>query len=154
MIGTSHYFAAGAEDKGEHSTSPRASRAAEPGQLRCVIVEDELMAAWMIEGLLEELGHDVLEIFSDAESALASPELKETEMLILDINLGTGMSGIDAAAAIRRDAQVPIVFCSAYSDEATRSRAMAAAPGAAFAAKPVSRNELRTAIAAATDVRH
>lgn len=154
MMRTSHYFAAGDEDKARHSTSTRESRAAEPGQLRCVIVEDELMAAWMLEGLLEELGHEVLEIFSDAESALASPELKEAEMLILDINLGIGMSGIDAAAAIRRDTPVPIVFCSAYSDEATRCKAMAAAPGAAFAAKPVSRNELRTAIVAATEVRH
>lgn len=148
------YFAAGNEDKVEHSASPSASRAAERGQLRCVIVEDELMAAWMLEGLLEELGHDVLEIFSDAESAIASPELKEAEMLILDINLGTGMSGIDAACMIRRDSQVPIVFCSAYSDEATRRKAMAAAPGAAFAAKPVSCNQLRAAIAAATEVQH
>lgn len=150
----SHYFAAAEEGNPGRSTSPGPSRGAAPGKLRCVIVEDELMAAWMIEGLLEELGHEVLAIFSDAESALASPELKEAQMLILDINLGTGMSGLDAACAIRRDAQVPIVFCSAYSDEATRRKAATAAPGSAFAAKPVSRHELRTAIAAATEVRH
>ncbi len=122
--------------------------------LRCVIVEDELMAAWMIEGLLEDLGHDVVAIFCDGETALWSPALADAELVILDINLGTGMSGIEAAAEMRRVTPVPIVFCSAYSDEATRLKALEAAPDAAFAAKPVSQAELSAAIAEATAVRH
>ena len=134
------------------SADPLGARA--DAGLRCVIVEDELMAAWMIEGLLEELGHDVLAIFCDGETALWSPALQQAELVVLDINLGTGMSGIEAAAEFRRVTSVPIVYCSAYSDEATRARALEAAPGAAFAAKPVSQNELSAAIAAAMAVRH
>lgn len=145
-----------ASEQGKSSTSQSSDRldAQATPALRCVIVEDELMAAWMIEGLLEELGHDVLAIFCDGETALWSPALQQAELVVLDINLGTGMSGIEAAAEIRRVTSVPIVYCSAYSDEATRARALEAAPGAAFAAKPVSQNDLSAAIVAAMAVRH
>ncbi len=149
-----HHFTASKPDK---AGMPQSSEPVEPGEtagLRCVIVEDELMAAWMIEGLLEDLGHDVMAIFCDGETALWSPALAQAELVILDINLGTGMSGIEAAVEMRRVTAVPIVFCSAYSDETTRLRALEAAPGAAFAAKPVSQNELSGAIAAATALRH
>ena len=146
-------FAASGEDKASRAPAAKPSEAAGTTGLRCVIVEDELMAAWMIEGLLEELGHDVLAIFCDGETALWSPALQQAELVILDINLGTGISGIEAAAEIRRVTKVPIVFCSAYSDEATRLRALEAAPGAAFAAKPVSQQELGQAIASATHAR-
>jgi DNA-binding response OmpR family regulator len=149
-----HHFTASKPDK---AGMPQSAEPVEPGEtagLRCVIVEDELMAAWMIEGLLEDLGHDVMAIFCDGETALWSPALAEAELVILDINLGTGMSGIEAAVEMRRVTPVPIVFCSAYSDEATRLRALEAAPDAAFAAKPVSQSELSGAIAAATALRH
>jgi DNA-binding response OmpR family regulator len=147
-------FAASEQDKAGTPQSADRFQADARRRLRCVIVEDELMAAWMIEGLLEELGHDVLAIFCDGETALWSPALAEAELVILDINLGSGITGIEAAAEMRRVTPVPIVFCSAYSDEVTRMRALEAAPGASFAAKPVSQNELSVAIAAATAVRH
>ena len=127
---------------------------ATPQRLRAVIVDDELMAAWLIESLLEDLGYEVAAIFASGEAALSSREAKAAQLVIMDINLGKGIDGIGAAAELRRIGNVAIVFCSAYSDKETRQRAADAVPNASFASKPLTKADLQAAIEMAVQVRH
>lgn len=120
---------------------------------RTVIIEDELLVAWGVEEVLESLGHEVLNIYSNGEAALAAG-IGDASLVIVDINLGTGLDGIATAAKLRQITNVPVVFCSAYSDNDTRQRAMAAVPNAAFVVKPFVERDLLRAIEAATRTQH
>lgn len=121
--------------------------------LRVVIIEDELMVAWVLEGTLETLGHKIVDIYASGESAI-SAGVGEATLLIVDINLGNGMDGITTATELRRSSAVPIIFCSAYSDPQTRQRATAAVPNAAFVTKPFVNSDIEKAIEQATRVHH
>jgi CheY-like chemotaxis protein len=114
-----------------------------------VIIEDELLVAWSLEEVLESLGHEVLNIYPNGEAALAGG-IDDASLLIVDINLGAGLDGIATAARLRQTTNASVVFCSAYSDVATRERAVSAVPNAAFVVKPFVERDLLHAIEAAT----
>ena len=63
----------------------------------------------------------------------------------MDIRLAGEMDGIEAAARIRQQLHLPVVFLTAHSDEATLSRARESAP-LGFLLKPFNERELRTTI--------
>lgn len=121
--------------------------------LRVVIIEDELMVAWMLEGTLESLGHEIVDIYPSGEAAI-SAGIEDATLVIADVNLGEGMDGIAAARELRRTSPVPIIFCSAYSDQQTRQRATEAVPDAVFVRKPFVSRDIKEAIEAATHVQH
>lgn len=111
------------------------------------------MVAWALESTLELLGHEVVDIYSSGESALAAG-VGDATLVIMDINLGEGMDGVATAAELRRTVGIPIIFCTAYSDPQTKERALAAVPDAAFVTKPLFQQDLERAIEVATAVRN
>lgn len=119
--------------------------------LRVVIVEDELLVAWVLEEALDTLGHEIMDIYPNGECAI-SAGMGEATLLFIDINLGDGIDGIATAMELRRTSLVPIIFCSAYSDQQTRQRALAAVPSAAFLTKPFGGRDIEEAVEAATRV--
>ncbi len=114
--------------------------------LRVMIVEDELFVAWHLEAIVQELRFDVCAIVPDAQEALARFREGAVDVVLMDINLGAGMDGIEAARRLRESAPSPVVFVTAYGDEATRARVNAAVPGAPVVIKPVTPAALRGAI--------
>jgi CheY-like chemotaxis protein len=114
--------------------------------LRVMIVEDELFVAWHLEAIVHDLRFDVCAIVPSAEEALARVREGVVDVVLMDINLGPGMDGIEAARRIRQNESRPVVFVTAYGDEATRARVDAAVPGAPVVIKPVTAEALRSAI--------
>lgn len=121
--------------------------------LRTIIIEDELFVAWLVEDLLETLGHEVVGIFSSGEEALAA-DIQHAELAVVDINLGRGMDGIQVATELRRRYSMPLLFCSAYTDDATLKRISQTLPGANLISKPVLRRDLEAAINSALMAKH
>ncbi len=113
-----------------------------------MIVEDELFVAMHLESVLEEIGYEVTGIVSSGESALEEFSLQKPDFVLMDINLGVGINGIAAAQQIRSAGDVEIIFVSAYSDAATRTRVEAALPGSRILSKPVTPSGLKSAIEA------
>ena len=114
-----------------------------PERLRILIVEDDTIIAWTLEALLGELGHEVVDIAATGERALSSAAEFEPDLIMMDINLGSGMNGIDAAASIRRRQASKILFISAYGDPDTRHKVQQAVPGARMLTKPVDQATLK-----------
>jgi DNA-binding NarL/FixJ family response regulator len=110
------------------------------------IVEDELMVAWSLESMIEDLGLAVVGIFANGEAAIAALQNVDVDLVCMDINLGRGMDGIEAARRIWERQPTPILFISAYTDEPTRARIGAIGPGAALLGKPTSLATLEQAI--------
>jgi len=119
-----------------------------------MIVEDEVMVAWAMETLVEEMGHKVVGLHSGGAAAIAAFAQDLPDLLLMDINLGSDLDGIETARRIRAVSAVPILFISAYGDAATRHRIAEAVPGAALLSKPVQPHALKRAIDEAVATPH
>lgn len=123
-----------------HTAPDRREDDARPGcspPLRVAIVEDELMVAWSLETLVEDMGHEVAGLFAAGEAALAALGRQPPDLVLMDINLGSGIDGIETARRLRAEHPVTILFVSAYADDATQARIAETVPGAQLLRKPV-----------------
>jgi CheY-like chemotaxis protein len=86
-------------------------------QLRILIVEDEVLLALDLEDLLTDFGYVVCGIASTAWDAEQMAGDLKPDLVLTDIRLARGSSGIDAARSIRAKFDIPSVFLSAQAEE-------------------------------------
>ena len=121
------------------------------GGLRILIVEDETVLAMQLEDMVQELGHVVVDSVASRTQALANVEMSRPDLALMDINLGSGGDGIEAAVELRRRFDVPSIFVSAYlSLPNMKERAQAAQP-LGFVPKPYTQWEIEAALKQAAD---
>ncbi|MBM3132940.1 MAG: response regulator, partial [Chloroflexi bacterium] len=113
--------------------------------LRILVVEDQAIVARDIQSTLKALGYDVPVVAHTGEDAIRKAAETSPDLVLMDINLRDKMDGIEAAGHIRQRADIPVIFLTAYSDEATLQRAKTTGP-MAYLIKPFEESELRTAI--------
>jgi two-component system, response regulator PdtaR len=77
--------------------------------LRVLVVEDDPMVGPLLAEVLEELGHIVVAVEVDADTAVAAARDCRPDLMIVDIGLGE-RSGVAAVRDILRDGCVPHVF--------------------------------------------
>jgi PAS domain S-box-containing protein len=112
---------------------------------RILVVEDGLIMARDIERRLTTMGYRVAGTAFTGEDAVRKARECAPDLVLMDVNLKGAMDGIDAAEQIRRGADVPIVYVTAYSDDATLKRARVTEPFG-YVLKPFEERELRTII--------
>jgi DNA-binding NtrC family response regulator len=113
---------------------------------RILIVEDEAVVALDVEERLRRLGYDVVAAVDSGESALAHAAALRPDLVLMDIQLGRdGADGIAAAARLRADFDVAVVFLTAFADPVTIERAKAATPHG-YILKPFDERDLRAVI--------
>jgi CheY-like chemotaxis protein len=83
---------------------------------RVLIIEDEAIIALDLENLVNELGHRVVGIAATRDDAVRLARQRQPQLILTDIKLADGSSGIDAAMAIVQDLDVPVVFITAYPE--------------------------------------
>ena len=87
------------------------------------IVDDDESVRESLPDLLRVLGFDA-QAFSSAEEFLASTYVEQTRCLLLDVAM-PGMSGPDLQRELKlRRQEIPVVFITAQTDEAIRSRVL------------------------------
>jgi PAS domain S-box-containing protein len=91
---------------------------------KVLIVEDEPMVALDLHEQVEELGCEVVGIAESAEHAMAIAEIYRPDLALMDINILGSMDGIQTARLLSCTYQIPSVFLTSCSDEATMKRAM------------------------------
>jgi CheY-like chemotaxis protein len=79
-----------------------------------LIIEDEPFIAADIEGLVESLGHRVYGIARTQREAIQLAKAKRPGMILADIQLADGSSGLEAVNKILRTFSVPVIFVTAY----------------------------------------
>ena len=116
------------------------------GNPRIVIIEDEFFVAWNLESMLRDLNFDSCEIANDAESGVDLAVSQEAQLLLVDVNLGSGPDGVEAVRRIREYRQVAVIFITAYTDDANLSRIRKLVPEAPILSKPISAHILSATI--------
>jgi DNA-directed RNA polymerase specialized sigma24 family protein len=81
-----------------------------------LIIEDEPVIAADIEALVKELGHRVVEIASTHNEALDAIAKSRPGLVLADIQLADGSSGIDAVKDILARYDVPVIFITAFPE--------------------------------------
>jgi two-component system response regulator FixJ len=100
------------------------SESAENLQTTIYVVEDDAMASAMVRHVAEKLGHPVVE-FPSAEAFLTGFKPDHPGCLVTDIQLGSGMSGMDLQVELRRrEICLPIIMITAQGDVPMAVQAM------------------------------
>ena len=87
-----------------------------------LIVEDELFIAADLKRLMLEMGHRVMDIARTRAEAVALAKAKRPGLIMADIQLADGSSGIDAANEILTNHRAPVVFVTAYPERLLTSK--------------------------------
>lgn len=110
-----------------------------------LIVEDVRIIAKGIEHRLRGLGYDVVASVATGEEAVQKAYVLRPNLVLMDIRLGGRIDGVEAADLVRKMVDVPVVFLTGYSNQATLERAKLAEPHG-YVLKPFEDKELQSAI--------
>ncbi len=108
---------------------------------RILVVEDQSTTAKIISAQVEKLGYRVPAIARCGREAVDLAYLHHPDAVLMDIKLGDGIDGIQAAAEIVQTANPQIIYLTAHASGRTLDRALLSKP-AAFLHKPVRQKEL------------
>ena len=81
-----------------------------------LIIEDEPFIAMDLEALVESLGHRVLGVARTHSEAVALARKKKPGLILADIQLADGSSGLDAVNDLLEAFEVPVIFITAYPE--------------------------------------
>jgi len=112
---------------------------------KILVVEDEQDIGSYIRKCLERSGHDVVAVVPSGVEAVTAAQIKSPDLVLMDIALPGEMDGVDAAAKIRFDQGIPVIFLTGSSDERTMERAKSAEP-IGYLLKPFNSKALWTTI--------
>src|SRR5919206_4673962 len=115
-------------------------------RLRILIVEDEVVVAMRLEDMVQDLGYGVVGTAASHAGAVAAAEASRPDLVLMDINLGRGGDGVEAALELRQRFDLPSIFVSAYaSSPEIKAQARAAQP-LGFVPKPYTERDISAAL--------
>ncbi|WP_036486226.1 EAL domain-containing protein [Myxosarcina sp. GI1] len=112
---------------------------------KILIVEDELLIAKGIARDVLKSGYKIEKVVSSGQAALEQVKTLVPDLILMDIAIKGKMNGIETAAKIRENNDIPIIFLTAYADEKTIEQAVATG-GYGYILKPYKVAELNAAI--------
>ena len=116
----------------------------ESAPAKILIVEDEALIAREIRHRLTKMGWEVVGTAFGEDAVELALETRP-DLLLCDIQLRHGLSGIDLVERIQALMDIPIVFLTAFSDEDTVARAKKVTPFG-YIIKPVENRDLQITI--------
>jgi len=115
---------------------------------KILVVEDEFITAADIIANLEQMGFIVPASTDTGEEVYDLAFRHKPDIILMDINLKGEMSGIMAADIVKRKLDIPVVFLTGQSDEATIEKAIKAEPFG-YIIKPFEERALKSTLAMA-----
>jgi DNA-directed RNA polymerase specialized sigma24 family protein len=81
-----------------------------------LIIEDEVLIALDLEALIAGLGHRVIGVARTHKEAIALAQAKRPGLILADIQLADGSSGLEAVNELLRSFDAPVIFITAYPE--------------------------------------
>jgi PAS domain S-box-containing protein len=85
-------------------------------QKTILLVEDEELLAMAEKDILENFGYNVVMANSGEEAVEIVGKTPAIDLVLMDINLGAGIDGTEAAVLILRHRDIPVVFLSSHTE--------------------------------------
>lgn len=117
--------------------------------MRILIVEDEALIAEEIRERLVQLGSEIVDVVDTGADAVRQAQLKNPDLILMDVRLKGQMTGIEAASIISENRTVAIVFLTAHSDWETVQQAKLTDP-LGYLIKPFNEADLVSTIETAS----
>jgi len=114
-------------------------------KINVLVVENESIVSKDIQHSLKKLGYNVVGASSTGELAIELVRSTSPDIVLMDIMLKGDINGIDTAKIIKENYSTPIIFITAYADEATLSKAKLSEPSG-YIIKPFKEIDLHTTI--------
>lgn len=114
-------------------------------QATILIVEDDRLVVLTIEMKLRKMGYTVAGSARTGADAFRQAEELCPDIILIDIDLGEGKDGVETADLIRRLLNIPVVYLTAHSEDATLQRAKLTETYG-YVLKPVEEADLKIAI--------
>lgn len=114
---------------------------------KAMIIEDETIIAMDLKGIVQAMGHAVTGVARTHKAAVTLAHDKRPDLILADIQLADGSSGIDAVNELLRDmGDIPVIFITAFPERLlTGDR-----PEPAFLiSKPYTEEQVRSAVSQA-----
>ncbi|MBS0243912.1 MAG: response regulator [Proteobacteria bacterium] len=83
---------------------------------RVLIIEDEPLIGLDLETIVTDIGHEVLGIAPTRDEAVSLAKATRPGLVLADVQLADGSSGIDAVRDILNHADLPVIFITAYPE--------------------------------------
>ena len=112
---------------------------------RILIIEDEPIIAMDLETIVEDLGHKVVGVARARRQAVALAAERKPELIMADIQLEDGASGLEAVNEILTTASKPVVFITAHPEKYLSASLNRPEP-ASILSKPFSPDSVRAAV--------
>jgi DNA-binding LytR/AlgR family response regulator len=94
---------------------------------------------------LKKLGYNVVGAASTGEKAFELASSEKPDIILMDIMLKGDINGIETAERVKKELNIPVIFLTAYADEATLSKAKVTEPYG-YIIKPFKEVDLHTSI--------
>jgi Response regulator containing a CheY-like receiver domain and an HTH DNA-binding domain len=112
---------------------------------KILIVDDDNVAASVMQLYLSSMGHDIIQIANNGKDAVELARDFHPDLVLMDIYLGKGLNGIDAAEIISKHYHIPVIFVTSYADTATLEKAKCI-EHFGYINKPLRETDLKTTI--------
>ena len=116
-----------------------------PSDQTILVVEDERMVALDIARLVESMGYALAGSADTGEAAVDLAGKLRPSLVLMDIKLKGPMDGVEAAKLIQEAWGIPVIYLTAFADDATLERARLTGPFG-YLIKPFEDRELRLTI--------
>ncbi|MDZ7792376.1 MAG: PAS domain S-box protein [Spirochaetia bacterium] len=83
---------------------------------KILLVEDEALIAMSEAQMLKKHGFEVVSVYNGEKAVEAIDSDPDISLILMDIDLGKGMDGTDAAEEILEKKDIPIVFLSSHTE--------------------------------------
>lgn len=87
-----------------------------PNSPKILLVEDEAIIAMTEKKLLEKNGYHVVTVQSGEAAVATVAEGTQIDLILMDIDLGSGIDGTKAAETILQKRDIPLVFLSSHTE--------------------------------------
>jgi signal transduction histidine kinase len=94
---------------------------------KILIVEDDVVIAYLIKGILEMSGFEITDIINNGEDAIINAAANRPDMILMDIKLQGNKDGIETAQQIYEEHSIPFIYITGDEDDTTIKRAIATA---------------------------
>ena len=114
---------------------------------KVMVIEDEMIIAMDLKGIVQAMGHEVTGVARTHTAAIELAGKQRPDLILADIQLADGSSGVDAVNELLRDmGDIPVIFITAFPERLLTGER----PEPAFLiSKPYSEEQVRSAVSQA-----